>query len=169
MANSNKNPNFKTPLKNFKILIGVIFTLVILGLLSWHLIGQKKIITPQKSLLEQIQEQQEAQGFPDETRSISGKIMAIDGNILTIEAKMPSKNREVAQTPTIRKIIITDSAKLQRMITLPKEKRGDQTVFSVRTVDIKLADIKIGDFIEVMALENIKYKEEITPIDVLIK
>lgn len=144
------------------IIIALVFT-------GWYFFSQKKIsmpFQPKKSILEQIQEQEELHGFAKETRLLLGKITAIQGNTLTMEAKIPAQNLETPQTPTTRKIIIGEKTKLRGILSIPKGKKDGQTIYATTMVDIKPEDLKVGDAIEVYANEDIKYKEKITPIEI---
>ena len=159
--------------KNLTILIGVLIILI-LGLGGWYFFSQSqfpKPFQPKKSVLQQIQEQEQAQGFVKETRLIIGRITAVQGNTLTIESKIPevdnpSRNINALQNPTTRKIIIGGKTILNKIISLPKGRQGDSMIYSTAMVKIKPEDLKVGGIIEVYADEDIKYKEEITPIEI---
>jgi hypothetical protein len=154
--------------KNVKILLGVII-IIMAALTGWLLLNQfggLKLFGPQKSLLEQIQKQEQTQGFPQEIKSFSGKVLNIEGNIITIEAQLPSQNINELQTPTQRKIIVGKNTSLNRVVSLPMGKKGGQTLYSTTLVKVNLSDIKIGDRIDVYANQDIKYQEEITPMEI---
>lgn len=155
--------------KNPKKLIFLFTGVIIIGL-SGYFIYQKNLIPnlkpkPQKSVLEQIQEQQKILGFSQETHLISGKITAIDNNSLTLSAVLPVQNTAASQIPTERKIIISDTTAIKKIISLPKIK-GGQVSYTNTAVEIKLQDLKVDDNIEVFANEDIKYKKEITPKEI---
>lgn len=152
--------------KNLTILIGVLIILI-LGLGGWYFFPHFIPAKPTKSLLQQIQEQEKLQGFAQETRLIIGKVTAVQGNTLTIEAYLPpSQDVNAPQIPTTRKIIIGDKTILSKVISLPKERKGDQIIYATTMVKMKPEDLKTGDTIEIYANEDIKYKEEIAPSEI---
>lgn len=148
-----------------KILI-VLLVIILLAVGSWYFFSQKAGFKPQESLLEQIQKQEQVQGFPQKINLMSGKITAIEKNKLIIEANLPSENADSLQTPTTRTIIIGEKTKLQKMISLPKSKKDNQTIYATTMVKIQLEEIKVGDLIEIFSPEDIKYQEEIIPQEI---
>lgn len=154
--------------KDFKILIGALI-IIVLGLGGWYLFPRFIPAKPSKSLLQQVQEQEKLQGFAQETRLIIGKVTAVQENTLTIEAYLPSQPSQdvnAPQIPTTRKIIIGDKTILNKVISLPKERKGDQIIYATTMVKIKPEDLKTGDTIEIYANEDIKYKVEIAPQEI---
>ncbi|MFH0820000.1 MAG: hypothetical protein V1892_03135 [bacterium] len=155
--------------KKLKILIIVLVIIVITGAVSWYFWRQEITLPlkPKKNILEQIQAQQETQEFVEETRLLNGKITAIDAekNTLTVATYLPAQNPKAAQIPTERKIIITDKTVIKKIVNLPQAE-GNKISFTNLITQIKIRDLKIGDLIEIIANENIKYKEEITPQEI---
>ena len=165
------------PKKNIHIVAGIIILLVIVAsfLLGWQIGLSKEKAGQSKNQNEVAQKQEEIKALqsalenfypplPDIIYGVSGKVIKIEGNAITIEtsvqvSRFPLPNGKETEKRNI-KILVTADTKITKIQPglpppLPEEKPLPEKV-------LNLSDIKIGDTISAVSTENIKGKKEVT-------
>lgn len=106
--------------------------------------------------------------LPEDIRSISGTIKAIEGSVISLEINslteriLPIPGKEPKKE--IRKVAVGDKTELVKVdfsVPLPPPTPGGPAPVFPET-KIKLSDLKAGDRVTVIAEENIKTKQEFT-------
>jgi len=108
---------------------------------------------------------------------LAGTIKEIQEKALKVEVSIPTSNPFEEQGTELRTVLLTDQTKIIKQIPkTPQEYENDMNEYnrmvaqnpttpipypsSVKDVELKLSDLKVGLFINIEAKENIKEKSE---------
>ncbi len=100
-------------------------------------------------------------GLPQKVYSYSGKVLEVGNNLLVIKA-LKGENYLLADKEL--QVKLNDKTQFNKLVipkSIPDLKPGESGQYFKRQ-PVKLSEIKVGDKVTVIALENIKNKTEFT-------
>ncbi|MFH1662041.1 MAG: hypothetical protein ABIA02_03010 [Candidatus Falkowbacteria bacterium] len=158
----------RTSLRIIVISLVAIFFVVIGLMIVTFLIQQasidKKIEINKEPIIQQKEEKTEKEPepkiiIPEELFNLSGIIQEVKSNSIIFSAKVPYLDElgMPAQRNESREAIISEATEFKKMSIIAKEGTNKK---AIQEVDMNFGDLKIGDYIEVIARKNIKDLKE---------